>query len=357
MRVLLLFAGLWTGLALAQMKLTVDQLMKFIESSVKLKHEDRRVAEYLKRVKLSEQLDDRSIEVLQGLGAGPKTVEALRALASTATELPKAVPPVEKPAPPPLPAPSAAEQKEVIENARQYALSYAKRLPDFICVQVTRRYADPSGLEMWHRMDTITERLSYFEQKEDYKVILVNNQPMDISHDQLSGASSSGEFGSMLKQIFDRPSEAEFHWERWATLRGRRNHVYTYRVRQERSQYSIWFEKKMSIVPGYRGLVFVDADTNVVTRILFEAIDIPPTFPVQQARTQLDYDYIRIGESEHVLPLRAEVRMREGRNLTKNEVEFRMYRKFGADATIKFDTPDPLPEDATKETPVVPNKN
>lgn len=354
MRVVILLAALFAGLASAQMKLTVNQLTAFIESSIKLKHEDRRVAEYLKKVRLSESLDDRMVEVLQGLGAGPRTVEVLRGMAEASKTLPKAAAPVEKPVPPPIPPPSAADQKEIIENARQYALSYAKRLPDFICVQVTRRYVDPSGLEMWHKMDTVTERLSYFEQKEDYKVILVNNQPMDISHDQLSGSTSSGEFGSMLKQIFERASEAEFHWERWATLRGRRTHVYNYRVRQDRSQYTIWFDKKMSIVPGYRGLIYVDADTNVVTRILFEATEIPPTFPVQQARTQLDYDYIKIGESEHVLPLRAEIRMREGRNLTKNEVEFRMYRKFGADATIKFDTPDPLPEDATKESPASP---
>lgn len=353
MRVFLVLVGLWVGVASAQVKLTVNQLTAFIESSIKLKHEDRRVAEYLKRVRLTEALDDRQVEVLQGLGAGPRTVEALRALAEGSKEQPKAAPPVEKKAPPPLPPPSAAVQKEALDNARQYALSYSKRLPDFICVQVTRRYFDPSGLEMWNKMDTITERLSYFEQKEDYKVVLVNSRPVEMSHDQLAGATSSGEFGSMLKQIFEKDSDADFRWDRWATLRGRRNHVYNYQVRQDRSKYTIWFDKKMSVVPGYRGQVFVDADTFAVTRIVFDAFDIPPSFPVQQARTLLDYDYIKIGESEHVLPLRAEVRMREGRNLTKNEVEFRMYRKFGADATIKFDTPEPLPAEATQEGPPV----
>lgn len=342
---------LGAGLLAAQMKLSVNQLTAFIESSIKLKHEDKRVAEYLKKVRLSEQLDDRQIEVLQGLGAGPRTVEALRLLAEGSKAMPKAAPPPEVKPPPPIPPPSAADQKRVLEQAREYALSYSKRLPDFICVQVTRRYYDPSGLELWQKMDTVTERLSYFEQKEDYKVVLVNSRPVNISHDELAGSTSSGEFGSMLRQIFETESEAAFQWERWATLRGRRNHVYSYRVRQDRSKYTIWFDKKMSVVPGYRGQIFVDADLNVVTRVVFEAVDIPPTFPVQQAKTLLDYDFVKIGEQEHVLPLRADVRMREGRNLTKNEVEFRMYRKFGADATIKFDTPDPLPEEMTKEGP------
>jgi hypothetical protein len=52
-----------------------------------------------------------------------------------------------------------------------------------------------------------------------------------------------------------------------------------------------------------------------------------------------------------MLPLKAVVRMRHDRYLTKNEIEFRLYRKFSAEAEIKFDTitPDPLPED--KEQP------
>ena len=41
----------------------------------------------------------------------------------------------------------------------------------------------------------------------------------------------------------------------------------------------------------------------------------------------------------------AEVRSREGRSLAKNVMQFSLYRKFAADATITFDTPDPIPED------------
>jgi hypothetical protein len=46
------------------------------------------------------------------------------------------------------------------------------------------------------------------------------------------------------------------------------------------------------------------------------------------------------------------VRMRNGKLLTRNLVEFHLYRMFGADTSIKFETPDALPEEATKEQPV-----
>jgi len=86
-----------------------------------------------------------------------------------------------------------------------------------------------------------------------------------------------------------------------------------------------------------------------------EAEDIPPSFPIRQASTVLDYDFAKIADREYLLPLRAVVRMRQDKLLTKNEVEFRLYRKFAAEATITY-TPDPLPEEQTKEQPVTPQR-
>lgn len=339
----------------AQTKLTVEQLIKFIHSSIQLKQPDRDVANYLRRLALSERLDDRTIEELQGMGAGPKTVEALNALRDATKDLPAPPPrPVvqETPPPAPLPPPSEQEQRKVIGAAREYALGYSKNLPNFICVQVTRRYLDPSGLEFWQQQDVLTARLSYFEQKENYKLVLVNNHAIttDVPYQSVGGSISSGEFGSMLKELFDPETEADFRWERWGKLRGRLAHVYAYRVAQARSKWHVTYERTDDIVPGYHGLVYVDHDTTMVVRIVFEA-DLPATFPIQQVSDTLDYDLAPIGTQEFMLPLKAVVRMRQGKMLAKNDVEFRLYRRFSAEAEIKYDTPDPLPEDKTKEQP------
>ncbi len=354
MRPILGILVLFATTALAQMTLNVRQLSSFIESSIKLKQDDRKVADYIRKMKLTEQLDDEMIETWQGKGLGFKSVTALRELAESSKKLPKAAPPPPAPKPVVIAPPPEEEQKRVLEEVRQYAMGYSKRLPDFICMQVTRRYADPSGLEMWHEQDTINEKLTYFEQKEKYEVVSINGRFTEMSHDKLGGASSSGEFGSMMKEIFDPESEAQFQWLRWGTLKGRRQHVFSYNVPQSRSKWTIDYRRSMRIVPGYRGLIYADADYTTVTRITLEAINIPPDFPIQQATEMLDYDFAKIGETDHVLPLRAEVRMREGRHLTKNVVEFRLYRKFGADATIKFDVPDALPEEKDPAAPPAP---
>ena len=345
----------------AAAKLTVEQLVGFVRSAIHLKQPDKDVAAYLATVSLSERLDDRTIEELRGQGAGPKTVEALKALRAASQALPAPSQPTPTPAPPPPPAPmeppSAEEQGKTIEQAREYAMNYTKSLPDFLCTQVTRRYVDPHGTQFWGLEDTLTAHVSYVDHKEDYKLMTRDGKSVTNSSIwSVGGANSAGEFGSMMAGIFDPRTEASFHWERWGTLRSRRAYVYAYQVAQARSGWRVSSGRdsaggsKAETVPGYHGLIFVDRDLLAVMRITLVA-ELPPDFPMQQVEDTLDYDLAAISGHEYMLPLRAVVLMRDGDHRSKNEVESRLYRKFTAEATLKFDEPDAPPDDKTKQQP------
>jgi hypothetical protein len=354
-RLAILLLGFSLGLP-AQTKMTVEQLVGFIHSSVERKQTDKDVANYLRKVTLSQRLDEPTIEDLRSRGAGPRTLEALGALRAASKDLPAPPPPKvlpETPPPAPMPPPSQAEQSKALGAAREYALGYSKNLPNYLCTQVTRRYVDPTGTEYWRPEDVLTARLTYFEQKETYKLVLKNNQAVtgDVPYQSVGGSISTGEFGSMMKEMFSPEAEAEFHWERWGKLHGRIAHVFNYRVAQENSKWHVTYEKTDDIVPGYHGLVYVDRDTAMVLRIVFEA-ELPPTFPIQQVTDTLDYDQVPIGSSQYMLPLKAVLRMRQGKFLVKNEVEFRLYRKFTVETGITYDqTPEPLPANKTQEQP------
>lgn len=87
MRFLLVLVTAAILTAAGEQSMTVAQLVMFIRSSVQLKQPDRQVAEYLRKIKLTDKLDDRTIEDLQSLGAGAKTVAALRDLAEASASL------------------------------------------------------------------------------------------------------------------------------------------------------------------------------------------------------------------------------------------------------------------------------
>ena len=341
---------------------TVQQIKSFIQSAIQLKNPDKEVAETLRKMKLSERLDLDTVEALQGQGAGPKTVAVLKQLATESESLSQATPPAPKPVYVPPPPPSSEEQAKLLDEVRDYAVNYTHKLPDFICLEQTRRYVDTTGRDSWRPTDVITARLSYFNQKEDYKLMSQNDRVVtDQAYTSVGGATSTGDFGSTMREIFDPASHASFAWERWTTLRGRRAHVFSYRVPLEFSRYTIGYGDKdksdeQRITAGYHGAVFVDNELRTIVRITQEAQNIPPTFPVQEVKETLDYDFTKIGDSDFFLPLVADVRMHSVRLWTKNVKEFRLYRKFSADAVIKFNGEElpPLPDDKTKEQPPQP---
>lgn len=354
----LLFGSGFVAAALAQQRqMSAPQLVAFIRSSIQLHQDDHEVADVIKRIKLINRLDAKVVEDLQGLGAGPRTLAALKTLVTASSSLPEPPPPA--PAQPiaVIAAPDPLEQKRVLKEVTANALSYVESLPNFICTQVTRRHIDPTGTESWRPDGTIQEHLSYVDHHEDYKVTMIDNRPVQgVDHDKVGGNRSSGEFGSMLEDIFKPSSNAHFEWERWATLRGRRMHVFSYRIAQPYSKYSIHDDSSgLTIVPGYHGLIYADRDTLQVMRITMECDDIPASFPVQQAAEILDYDVANISGQKYLLPLKADLRFRGAHALVWNEIEFHLYRKFSADAAITFggdDTPDtPIPEDQLKEQP------
>src|SRR5277367_4860871 len=108
----LIFLG--ASLLAAPSGYTVDQLLSFLRSSIQLKQPDKEVAQRVSHMKLSQRLDERTIEQMQGEGIGPKTLAALKELSATTVNLspPVAVPPPPKPAP--IPPPSYEEQQQVI---------------------------------------------------------------------------------------------------------------------------------------------------------------------------------------------------------------------------------------------------
>ncbi len=248
------------------------------------------------------------------------------------------------------PPPNPAEQKKILADATDYAFNHERSLPNFLCIQTTRRFQDFQGRDVpggdqWRPIDIIVERLAYFEHQEDYKVIEINGIASSIAHNKLGGASSSGEFGSVMKGIFAPETATEFTWQTWFTLRGRRMHVYAYHVAAAKSDYHVVVpELGKDIVAAYHGLIFVDDRKHFIHRITLHADGIPPAYPIQDISLMLDYEYTRIGDADYLLPLNFELRSREGNVRIKNDVDYDEYRKFTADSSVKFGDADDAPK-------------
>ena len=371
----------------AQMQMNVEQLADFVRSELALKqHTDKQIAAGLKKIQLSERLTDKTIADLEAQGAQPKTVEALRSLrdqsasikhaaAPDVTSSPATAPDTTLTSAPataklgvqaaPPPPPDSVNQQQILDLMRQYALSYTQGLPNYICVRVDRRYVDPYGGDRYRSLGTVLAKVSYNEgQKKSTKCIRWRGKIVDADMGGIGGggARSSGEFAGMMRSLFEPKSNAEFGWDHWAKLRGRTMAVFNYFIDSGHSSYSISYGEGRNddqrIITAYKGLVYADANTGEIDRITFNAVDVPLSFPVRTASELIDYDLVNIGDQQSILPMRALLHMSTIHETSKNEIEFRNYRKFGSDVIIKYDMdasappPAPLPDSKTAEQPV-----
>jgi hypothetical protein len=323
--------------AAAQKTASTADIAALVRSGLHSRRPDAKIARSLHGVRPSERIDEDLIEALEGDGAGPETVAELERLRGLSRNLPAAA---AAPELPDLAAPSLDEQRPVLAQAREAALEYARSLPDFLCTQLVRRYDDVTGA--WRLKDTLEVKLSYFEQKEDYRLLTVNGRPSMRDYEDVGGAVSEGEFGSMLRSLFEPASQTDFRWERWTSLRGRAAHVFSFRVDPDHCSYRIAYfsglgANRHDAPTGQHGLVVIDRETHRTLRIVADADHIPAGFPVRAVSTVLDFASTAIGGQSWLLPLRAEVRMTTPTFQTRNLVEFRAYRKFAADARITYD--------------------
>jgi len=243
-----------------------------------------------------------------------------------------------------LAAPSSDEQTSVILTATENALRYTKGLPDFLCTQVVTRYLDSGKGKTWKVRDTLQMSVAYTAGGERYKLEKIDGRVAATSLAKVGGFQSHGEFGSLLRSIFRPEAAAEFQWQRWSNLRGRRAYVYSFHIPQSRSSYNVSWgtaRKRYRMTTGIRGFVFVDAETKQVMRITNETEGIPDDWPVRRGFGTLDYSYVAIAGVQFLLPssLESDVVAKSGQS--RNVSEFSGYRRFAGEASISFEAASP----------------
>jgi hypothetical protein len=229
-----------------------------------------------------------------------------------------------------------------IEQVRANALDYTRELPNFLCREIVNRYYDPQQSSNWSFLDTVTAQLTYFEGREQYAQIRVNEKLVPES--ALTGVMSEGEFGSLLRDIFEPGHQARFDRERETKVHGRAAFVLKYDVDKEHSHYRLSAENNQEYVTAYKGRIFVDDETKRVLRVEMSPYGIPATFPVHAVNTTVDYEFTNVGGKKYLLPVKAEIVSEHHSVTTRNTEEFRQYRKFSAEANLSFDAPDAKPD-------------
>jgi hypothetical protein len=202
------------------------------------------------------------------------------------------------------------------------------------------RYQSDSRPARWQPIDVVSMNVVYENGKEDYRDIAVNGKPKK-SLDETGGAWSTGEFGTVLIDLFSPATAADFKYQRESRVNGIGTRLYDFSVAREHSHWSIHMGSQ-SFNPPYKGSVWIDPKTGRVMRIEMQAYGFPASFPADHVESATDYQYIRLGDAkQYLLPVNAEtLTCQRGSDMcSRNTIDFRNYHKYTGESTITFQPP------------------
>ena len=152
---------------------------------------------------------------------------------------------------------------------------------------------------------------------------------------QRKGQWARGEWISSLMAVITSASVANFQRAEEAEENGRSAVIYTFRIAQEDSQWQLLFGGQ-KLLPAFRGRLWIEAETGRVMRLEQEALSIPFDYPINKVELTIDYDDIVIDGKRYWLPVRSQNLgcQRGSDNCSRNDVEFRNYRKFSAASSV-----------------------
>ena len=228
----------------------------------------------------------------------------------------------------------------LLSRIQRHAREEIARLPNISCLETIQREHQAPGGRL-RPLDTV--RLEVLSNGAHELYAAPGERKFSEGHPVRyvgSGVIGDGFFGLYLKEVLVNGT-ASYEYIGEEDEGGRRLARYDFRVPVNLSGHHIQLPEGSGTV-GIRGSFWADPETYDVVRLEMDAVDFPPTLPLTEAITVIDYARVSLGEGRGtLLPVAGDFRMtRFTGEFDHNHIEFTHCRLFGARSTISFGAPD-----------------
>jgi hypothetical protein len=245
---------------------------------------------------------------------------------------------------------------EVLSRLRDRVIESVDRLPNYTCVEtVSRTYFQPTSPRPGRTCDEhegnkrrgIYQMVAVSADRLRLDVAAVSQREIfswagaqkfedgELSEIVSGGAIGTGAFGAFLKAIFGGDT-AWFTFVRETDIGGRAVMEYTYAIPEEFSHYEVRAGNEW-ITTAYDGSVIADAETGQLVTLKIRTAELPPSTGSCETRTTLEYQTVRLGTGDFLLPWEARQRFisRTGME-AENTLAFSACRQFRGQSTVHF---------------------
>jgi hypothetical protein len=229
-------------------------------------------------------------------------------------------------------APGARE----LENARRINLKYAAEMPNFVADETAVRYRSTTESPAWRPYDTVESEIVFRGRRAVRQQIRRNGKPWDQPFDALPGFKWYEGFETEISPLFDSKCPTTIDYRGRTRIGGKQLLEYRFRSPVDGCFPFLYFTYQR-YNPARTGSFFIDDPGGSVIQVDEESKGFPADFEFAGREEHVFWDYVKIGEDLHLLPVRVNflVRYSDGTRY-RVEVQYRNHRHFEASTNVTF---------------------
>ena len=231
--------------------------------------------------------------------------------------------------------PDARGSRE-LETARRINLQYAANMPNFVADETARRYRSTVKSPEWRPYDTVEDEITFRGLRAVRQQIRRDGTAWSQPFDALPGFKWYEGFETEINPLFDPQCPTTIEYQGPSAAGGRRVLEYRFRSPVDGCFPFLYFAYER-YNPARSGRFFVEDAGGSVLQVDDEAGGFPPDFEFAGREEHMFWDYVKIGENSHLLPVRANflVTYSSGTRY-RVEVEYKNHRHFEASTNVTF---------------------
>ena len=232
-------------------------------------------------------------------------------------------------------APTDASAPAVLAKVRAGVLDNLSRLPNCTCTQVIERSYRRGAKRPFENVDRVRLEVGYIDGKELFGWPGGERLGEKDLDRLVGGTITYGEFALAIRALFAGRSVAFGDmWEE--TYAGRAAHRFEFTVPREGTDWILGIGGRFTPI-GYHGSFWVDSDSLQLVELRITADDVPAELGYKAVTRDLQFQSVRIGTGEFLLPSRAEFSATErGGAENRNETRFHDCRQYAAERVVSF---------------------
>ena len=225
---------------------------------------------------------------------------------------------------------------ELIAKIRAHMKETIEGVPNYTCQQLVERYRAEAGKKLT-RSDALRLDVAVVEKHELFAWPGEGNF-RDINEHEAAkrGTFGTGNFSSNLSNALSSVG-VNYQVQAEEMLDGRNTIRVSYQIPARRKPYAVKIDQQQAVT-GVKGQFWVDRVNLDVLKLDFIVTEIPEGFPLKEAGESIEYERIRIGTGDFLLPKKASLSLKMDDDLVKvNRTTFSACRQYSGDSVIRFE--------------------